>query len=197
MTTQSQYSTLFSCLYDQPAELGIIGRGTHYSLFRSVQWRTINGESDGSGVVHHFAVIWDEDHDTRVIGVIERMHLDGLLWPVIFIGERKGGLSVVVDRNAPVGPAYIKAVEAICSNADGDCWPCELGWFERSSSGRQTEPAYLIQSNEADAVDYLHGIDATWRLGNQPTFRKSLEYVSPEQHEAAMRELFGQITTIK
>jgi hypothetical protein len=42
-------------------------------------------------------VIWDEDHDERVIGVVERMYFAGLLHPVLFVGERKGSLTVVLS----------------------------------------------------------------------------------------------------
>ena len=33
-----QYSKLFSCLYDEAEPVGSLGRGTHYSIFRSVEW---------------------------------------------------------------------------------------------------------------------------------------------------------------
>ena len=38
MAATPQYSTLFSCLYDEPDPVGQLGRGTHYSVMRSVEW---------------------------------------------------------------------------------------------------------------------------------------------------------------
>ncbi len=51
------YSQLFSCLYDQAEAVGQLGRGTHHSVFRSIQWRDIDGDFRDSGRFHDFAVI--------------------------------------------------------------------------------------------------------------------------------------------
>ncbi|MBM3548872.1 MAG: hypothetical protein FJX54_18165 [Alphaproteobacteria bacterium] len=92
--TTAFYSHSFSCLYDEPAPIGVLGRGAHHSVFRSMQSRDINGSRLENRRIHDFAIIWDEDHDTRVISVVERLHLTGLLWPIVFIGERKGVLTI-------------------------------------------------------------------------------------------------------
>jgi predicted nucleic acid-binding protein len=53
------YSPYFKTLYDQPEPIGRLGRGTHYSVLRCL----------GLSGFHDFAIIWDEDHDKRVIAV--------------------------------------------------------------------------------------------------------------------------------
>lgn len=74
-----------------------IGRGTHYSVMRAPIWQDKWLNPMPNGVMLDFAVIWDEDHDERVLEVIERVYFAGLLAPVRFIGERKGTLSVLID----------------------------------------------------------------------------------------------------
>lgn len=173
---QPAYSHLFSCLYDEPGPVGQLGRGTHHSVFRSVQWRDIGGGPIEKGRVHDFAVIWDEDHDTRVMQVAERLHLAGLLWPVVFIGERKAILTVLFAQMAgPLQDATVDTigqVQAIAEEADeSDNWCFEWGWFHRSTvpeEGNRTVLAGLVGGGSERAVAYLQGIDALWELGEKP-----------------------------
>ncbi|MGW8278541.1 hypothetical protein ACWGK7_03470 [Sphingomonas aurantiaca] len=173
MTTPT-YSTLFTCLYDQPEPLGRIGRGSHHSVFRSVQWYETNGERRQTGRFHDFAVIWDEDHDTRVIPVIERLHLAGLLWPVVFIGERKGVLTILCDymvipdlEEEALG--YHHRVREIAGGADDtDSWTCEFGWFQRNTGISETslsETMAIIADSDHRSIPYLEAIDVVWQLG--------------------------------
>lgn len=90
------YSHLFSCIYDEAEPIGRIGRGTHYSIFRAAEWHDVMRRPLPVAQVHDFAVVWDEDHDTRVIEVVEKLYMKSLLSPVQFIGERKGSLNVIV-----------------------------------------------------------------------------------------------------
>src|SRR5690242_20442353 len=95
--TMPVYSALFSCLHDESKPIGNIGRGSHYSVFRAVQWKDALGEPLPRAQMQDFAVVWDEDHDERVIKVAEEIYMAGLLFPIRFIGERKGMLTVIVD----------------------------------------------------------------------------------------------------
>lgn len=168
--TERQYSHLMSCIHDQPAPLGAIGRGAHHSVFRTVQWRALDGEAVDTGRIHDFAVIWDEDHDERIVGVAERLHLAGLLWPVAFIGERKGNVTVLLSQRAgPVEanePDYMDAVVAIVRSVDDDVWDVRFGTFHRdpANDDRQTNPAGIIADDEAAVVAYLQSIDVLWQL---------------------------------
>jgi hypothetical protein len=178
MTTLA-YSNLFACLYDQPEAIGSIGRGSHHSVFRSVQWRGIDGSEmkNGRGRIHDFAVIWDEDHDTRVVQVAERLHMAGLLWPVVFIGERKGDLTIILAHEAGSiehdDPEYVGNVEAIAEGPDDvDSWQVRFGTYQRMSArveSTSTYPGRIIADYDEKVVPYLHAIDAVWLLGSKYT----------------------------
>ncbi|OWK20884.1 hypothetical protein AJ88_25130 [Mesorhizobium amorphae CCBAU 01583] len=168
------YSTLFSCLHDEPVPVGNIGRGTHYSVLRSVEWRDVLRELLASPQIHDFAVIWDEDHDTRVIPAIERIYLAGLLSPVQFIGERKGFLTVIVaakfffDGDGSKLESYREAIHQISANLEFDSWTSEIGTFDRQlGSPHQTDPVGIISDHDGKVQTYLRNIDNLWQLGTR------------------------------
>src|ERR1700692_4902503 len=90
------YSPFFKTLHDETQPVGHFGRGTHYSVLQVPIWQDQWLNPLPLGSLLDFAVIWDEDHDERVIEVIENIYFSGLLAPVRFIGERKGSLSVLI-----------------------------------------------------------------------------------------------------
>lgn len=180
MTAIPQYSTLFSCLHDEAEPVGSLGRGTHYSILRSVEWLDVTRRPLDHPQVHDFAVIWDEDHDTRVIETIERIYMAGLLSPVQFIGERKGSLFVIVAARfyflgtEEETKAYEKAIEAI-SQAQDDTWPAYVGSFDRApGSQHQTIVDGIINDNEERVSIYLRNIDSLWNLGTKNFVQKPL-----------------------
>jgi hypothetical protein len=185
MAEVRQYSKLFTCLYDEPAPIGAIGRGTHYSVFRSVEWLDVTRRQLPLPQIHDFAVIWDEDHDERVIEAVERIYMAGLLSPIQFIGERKGGLTAVVAArfyfigNEGETEAYRRAIEAITQGLD-DPWPAELGSFDRSpGSPHQTFTQGLIQDSDHRAGVYLANIDSLWGLGTKPYLPAAPAWLPP------------------
>jgi hypothetical protein len=184
MTAVRQYSTYFSCLYDEPRPVGSLGRGTHYSVFRSVEWLDVQRRRLPIPHVHDFAVIWDQDHDERVIDAIERIYLAGLLSPVQFIGERKGGLTAIVASLHYWAPrneadAYKRALEAIGQSLD-DPWPVEIGCFDRRSGSPQNRSFEGIISAAENKVElYLANIDSLWELGTRPFVPRTSAWTSP------------------
>lgn len=175
MSTIPSYSSLFSCLYDEQEPIGSLGRGTHYSVFRAVEWLDVCRQPLTLPQVHDFAVIWDEDHDTRVIPVIEQIYMAGLLSPVQFIGERKGTLTVVVAARFYFHGMesniqdYASLVNKIAQNASGDAWPADVGMFDRHpGSDHQNETHGLIMADDHRVQTYLRNIDSLWGLGTYP-----------------------------
>ena len=176
MAQTPNYSTLFSCLHDEPTEYGSLGRGTHYSVLRAVEWLDVCRRPLARPEVHDFAVIWDEDHDTRIIEAIERIYMAGLLSPVQFIGERKGVLTLIVaakfywDADTDIDD-YKRQVEAAIQPLD-DHWPVEIGMFDRSgarhASWHQTEPVALVSAEPHRVNVYMANIDSLWGLGTKP-----------------------------
>ena len=162
------YSTLFSTIYDEQDPIGNLGRGTHYSVLRSVEWLDVTRTPVTPAQIHDFAVIWDEDHDTRIIEALEKIYMAGLLAPIQFIGERKGCLTVIVAAKYYFldTEAYAKAIEDIAQNLD-DPWPSEVGMFDRSPLEHQCEPKEIIQAPHHNVMLYLKNIDSLWSLGTK------------------------------
>jgi hypothetical protein len=92
-----KYSRHLHCIYDEPAPTGKIGRGTHYSVVQALSWRSSKGEFLKQAAVQNVAIIWDEDHDLRIIFCVEALLMAGLLHVISMIGERKGGVTIVFN----------------------------------------------------------------------------------------------------
>lgn len=170
------YSNLLACLHDEPEEYGCLGRGTHYSVFRTAEWFDVCRRPLAQAEVHDFAIIWDEDHDTRVIEAVERIYTAGLLSPVQFIGERKGMLTVIVAAKfywhvETDIDDYKRQVQEAIGPLD-DYWPVEVGMFDRSGARHadwhQTDPSGLINDKDYKVNVYMANIDAIWNLGTKP-----------------------------
>ncbi len=176
MSKYPQYSTLFTTIYDQPEPVGQIGRGTHYSVLRSVEWFDFMWNPLKTPQIHDFAVIWDEDHDKRIIKRIEKMYMDNLLAPVQFIGERKGCFTVIPASKFYYGISpedfenYKEKVEIICEGLS-DSWHLEFGFFDKSPwSPQNTEPSTISKDDDEIIVSYLRTIDYLWNLGTKDYF---------------------------
>jgi hypothetical protein len=168
------YSTLFHCLYDEQEPVGRLGRGTHYSVFRAVEWLDVCRKRLNRPHIHDFAVIWDEDHDERVIEAIERIYIAGLLSPVQFVGERKGMLTVIIAAKGYWGMAedaqdYAEQLQVATGGATyQDWWPVQLGMFDRDpGSPHQFEPSGIISDTAQRVEVYLRNIDSLWSLGTR------------------------------
>lgn len=164
------YSTLFHCLYDEQSPK--TRRFPHYSVFRAVDSRDVSQQLTESPRIHDFAVIWDDDHDTRIISVLEEMLMAGLLPGVQFIGEHKGTLTIVLAARTYFRielTAFTNKVEKLSAAAQ-DCWQVELGLFDRTEGNlkvqHQCDFQSIVGGSDAD-VAYLFTIDAMWSLGTK------------------------------
>ena len=176
MSTLPVYSTLFSTLYDEQDPIGSLGRGSHYSVLRSVEWQDVELSPLAMPQVHDFAIIWDEDHDTRVLEAIEMIYMEGLLAPVQFIGERKGSLTVIVAAKFYFSglvniEEYTAKIHNIAQSLD-DPWPGEVGYFDRTPwtpeiGHHQCEPEGIIMADTDRVITYLKNIDSLWSLGTK------------------------------
>lgn len=164
------YSTLFHCIYDEQSSK--TRRFPHYSVFRAVDSRDVCQKPTDTPHIHDFAVIWDEDHDTRIIQVIEEMLMAGLLPGVQFIGEHKGLMSVILA--APTYfeidlTAFTSKVEKLSAAAQ-DFWNVEVGLFDRTEGNLKTQNQCdfqnLVGTRDAD-VAFMFTIDAMWSLGTK------------------------------
>lgn len=158
-----KYSEFFQTLHDEISPTGQFGRGTHYSVFRTLAWHDELGSPLGEAKHHDFSVIWDEDHDARVFAAIEALHRKGLLAAAVFVGERKGMFTLLVSdatrsrMTDEVFDQYRDAVGAVTEALAGDPWPAEVGVV--------SSPLGIISEETEHVVLYLATIAMLWHLG--------------------------------
>lgn len=162
------YSSLLSTIHDERHPIGKIGRGSHYSVFICAQWLNEHLEPDYNyhANTQRFSVIWDEDHDERIIPVIEHAYMIGLFAPVKFIGERKGILTLIVSDNfwsrcdQKDQKDYLKRWNEIASSKiSDDSWSVEI----RPES--EMAESYIVYPTGSFAETYLKNIENLWGLG--------------------------------
>ncbi len=152
------YSDLFTTIYDEPAPVPgtDLGRGTHYSVLRAAPCA-------GAAVpyaVHDVCVIWDEDHDERIVWFVEQLCVRRLLGSVLFVGERKGDVTVLMDREPrqnEIDEIYALAQRGLPS----DCWGAQ-------TLNVRTDLGSLVDDDASRVRAYLGGIKALWLLGAKP-----------------------------
>ena len=102
--------------------------------------------------------------------VVETLYFDGLLAPVRFIGERKGGLTVLVaaeTANALDLPSYSERVDdAVKRSGLDDWWNVAVGYVGAESS--------IISAESEKVTVYLQNIDNLWNLGAKPDLNQVL-----------------------
>jgi hypothetical protein len=160
------YSPFFQVLYDQRAPVGHLGRGAHYSVLRAPVWHDEALHPLKQTQLRDFAVIWDEDHDERVIEAVEALYFEGLLSPVKYIGERKGTLTVLVSghnkalRTEAALTRYAEAVNRI-SQALDDPWPAIVDIHQSMEHS-------IIHDEPGLVMVYLTHIQILWDLSLKP-----------------------------
>ena len=173
-----KYSPHLHCIYDESAPTNHFGRGTHYSIFQALSWRSKKGKLNQQATVHNVAVIWDEDHDERIIPCMEALLMNGLLYAVSIIGERKGHMNIVfnsmssayMDTNQK--HIYRKEITKIVNDIIGtkfeDSWSITFG--EMSDVPSMAKNGYKIfhQSliySDIDIIDaYIRKINNRWNI---------------------------------
>ncbi len=161
------YSNYFETLHNEAQPTGYLGRGTHYSVVRSLTWTDQLQQPLKRALNHDLAVIWDEDHDERVFELIELLYLNGLLSPAIMVGERKGTFSLVIAKDTLSTlshtwlNSYTAKVEALADNLD-DSWSAEVYVLGNVVSG-------IIDADHGKVSMYLNNLNMLWKLGVSPT----------------------------
>ena len=175
MTKTPSYSPILHCIYDEPEKRGTMGSGCHYSVFRAAEWFDVSGDPVEQAHMHDFAIIWDEDHDTRIIEAVERLYLAGLMFPIQYIGERKGTVAIILAAKFYwlMSDQYKKDVKRIMSDdLSMDSWTCEFGVFDKllvdGVHPHQTDLRCLITDLENRVDTYIRCIDNLWNIGSRP-----------------------------
>lgn len=162
MSNYRIYSPFFQTLYDQPEPVGQLGRGGHYSVLRAVTHRDIHGAPLDEARFQDFAIIWDEDHDERVIEVVEQMYFVGLLAPAKVIGERKASMTVILDSasrlaDEPAVSNYLARLEELDPSSDCFTKAVPLG-----------HTGGLVHDAEQRVQRFLDHIQDIHQLGHKP-----------------------------
>jgi len=187
------YSTLFSTIYDEAKPVGNLGRGTHYSILRAAQPLNYLNKRQKEIQAQDLCVVWDEDHDTRVIEVIEELYLQNLLAPVIFIGERKGSVTVLVHIDFRDNDLLFEKFEQQLSHITSslnDPWTLAIETYKAPPWERFQ--SVMIHDNSEKVKTYLDNISNLWDLGLKDYKRPTL---IEEDHLPPIHDASPTITT--
>lgn len=152
------YSNFFQTIYDQQKPTGLLGRGTHYSVFRAVIF-----QNDIMAKFHDFAVIWDDDHDSeRMMPVLEHLYYSNLLPYFTIIGERKGNIYILSESiEEAIGLKIESTIREITMPLIKDYWnPCRETIENQDGTG-------IINDSPDKVKLYLNNIKMLWSLGSK------------------------------
>ncbi len=156
------YSPFFETLHNEKHPVGFLGEGTHYSVFRAIVFHDQSGQNLDKGQYHEFAVIWDDDHDERVIEAIEQIYVLGMLPKFLFFGEKRAHLTALALDTQENTEELEKKFQDICNDVAGDRWKFSLGTIAK--------PAEIIDDEPEKVETYLRNIFNLWWLGSKPVF---------------------------
>jgi hypothetical protein len=191
------YSHFFQTLHDERSPTGHLGNGTHASILRAIVFHDWSLMPVGRGKATDVAVIWDEDHDTRVIKAIEAIYRAGFLGSILMIGERKGTLNAIVSEHVK-NPKLLSVLEdklrAVAEQMEGDPWLSSLRTLD--------DPNHeIIDDDNAKVSLYLANLKMLWRLGVTKVTMKpasgrvgeraftTLRNLTPEQLDAIVKSI--------
>jgi hypothetical protein len=161
-----KYSDFYKTLHDEQGPTGYLGRGTHYSILRAVVFHNTSGDVLPYGQHADFAIIWDEDHDDRVIEPVEKIYRAGLLSRFLMFGERKGCFTAVAPNQGDL--SWLEArLNSITQNlASEDSWPSRVVTLDT--------PENPIINADGDKVElYLNNLVMLWELGvKEPSLKE-------------------------
>lgn len=161
-----KYSDFFQTLHDETRPTGQLGRGTHYSVLRAVVWHGPDRRVLPEAHYLDFSVIWDEDHDTRVILPLEMLYTRGWLSSAVFVGERKAAFTFLMPdalySSTPVWQReqFQTELNDIMQSLEDDPWNGYLGSI--------TSVQGIINDKEEKVRLYLTTINMLWNLGVKP-----------------------------
>jgi hypothetical protein len=156
-----KYSDFFKTLHDEEGPTGYLGRGTHYSVLRALTFHDARRRPLLKAQFTDFAVIWDEDHDTRIFEPIEAIYCRGQLSSFLMLGERKGFFTAVLSKevNEKSRIESLEAeVSAICQSLD-DPWTSNVVFLEDPEN-------HIIDDKDERVSLYLNNLRMLWRLGS-------------------------------
>jgi len=177
-----KYSDFFQTLHDEQSPAGYLGRGTHYSVLRAVVFHDPAGlRRLNEARYTDFAVVWDEDHDDRVIAAIEQLYYASLLPSFLIFGERKGIFTAILanevkDENR-ISLLKEKVHTITSPLRDGDSWTSSLGTLKDTDG--------IINDAKENVSLYIANIAMLWQLGTKEIPQEQGQV--PSQKEEILR----------
>lgn len=149
---------LLESLYEEKDQVGFTD-GVHHSVLQFASWHNDARKVRKTARVQRVAIVWDPDHDERVLDVADAMYVRGLLAPVLLLSEMKGMLYVALRPNASrlLDLEDYRSEVSAAATPDGDSWMVEVIPYESRSE------ALRLMSGERGQC-YIDGIDAVWQL---------------------------------
>jgi len=155
------YSPFFRTLHDEKSPVVELCGGMHYSILRLISWHDKYLKSLQRAHFQDVAIVWDGDHDTRLISVLQSLYFSGLMPPVLFVGERKGMLWLLLDPEAAnrldLEEYEKRTVDAVGQSGIGDSWSVEL-------ESEVAQPG-LFGLSGLESKTYLDCINLLWHPG--------------------------------
>ncbi len=162
---KSIFPQFFKTIHSDNKAVGDIGDGSHYSVLRSTTWYDNSRLLLNEPMIHDFAIIWDKDHDNRIIEFVEHMFMNNVLSPVLFVGESKEHLTVFVSplfretTDEHVFQDYVSSVVELAKNQYVP-WTAEVCVFGEALTKHQ-----IIDSSNDRVELFLKNINMLWNLG--------------------------------
>jgi hypothetical protein len=197
--TMQKYSDFFQTLHDETGPTGYLGAGTHYSVLRAVVFHDPRGQPLREALFTDFAVIWDKDHDVRVIDPIQQFYGRGLLSSFVMFGESKGVFTAIVPavETPPVRREFLKKVDdlelsvrsSLCLKNDGIVYLGDL--VQKTEAEMLRTPNFGRRSlNEIKEVLYQMGL----HLGMEvPGWSASSEFLANKRRFDFLTSQVGEI----
>lgn len=141
------YSRVLQVEYEQP--INEDGGGA-YTVFNLIQPFKLDLRKSSKICIQTFAVLWNTQPDTRVIALIEKALIRGVLSPVKPLQTTEGILNIVYNCrfNLTEHPQFKEAWEDIAGCAFYDDWTAELfdeNLVHSTISGGQIFRAYALE----------------------------------------------------
>jgi len=158
------YSSFFQTLHDETKPTGSLGRGTHYSVLRAITWHGPDRRPLKKAHYLDFAIIWDEDHDIRVINAIELIYKRGWLSSAVFVGERKAAFTYLMPEDIYASTPdsdrqkFELEIDTLMQSLENDPWNGYIGTISSDDS-------QIINDKPEKVQLYLRSIEMLWQLG--------------------------------
>jgi hypothetical protein len=135
---------------------------------RNLTWIGKNNETMKKAMAHDFAIIWEKDHDERIIPAILRMYTNNLFGAAMIVGVRRGVLTYLIDNallqqiDEQQITVFKNALTEQCQPHTGDKWSVEV------ASIQDPRTSQIIMDTPEKVRVYLENIHNLWNLGIKP-----------------------------